>query len=220
MKYIGKWLELAQNQLSQITVDRAGSTHYGRKIYIYIYIYMWHLTRDTSHVTHDMWYTTYDMWHVTCCSPDHVHFLVLPQQSSLLGIYRPVLFHLLGNTGKYSPSCQTNIENQLFQYCPTRKDNNGIKTFRNWECLYYDSSRDIQWSIAKPLENLLGSALGIYLMLRLYFMYIPPLVIIQIQCTVSILWRDNGNTFRCQLLKRIILKFNSSSIALQTLCIS
>ena len=62
------------------------------------------------------------------CSPDHVYFLVLPQQSSLLGQYRPVLLHLLANTGKYSPSCQTNTENQLFQYCPTRKDNIGIIT--------------------------------------------------------------------------------------------
>ena len=26
---------------------------------------------------------------------------------------------------KYSPSCQTDTENQLFQYCPTRKNNTG-----------------------------------------------------------------------------------------------
>ena len=29
-------------------------------------------------------------------------------------------------TGKYSPSCQSNTENQLFQYCSPRKDNLGI----------------------------------------------------------------------------------------------
>ena len=74
------------------------------------------------------------------CSANHVYFLVLQQESSLLGLYGPVLLHLLGNTGKYSPSCQTNTENQLFQYCPTRKDNTGSITFRNWECLYYDST--------------------------------------------------------------------------------
>ena len=52
------------------------------------------------------------------CSPDHVYFLVLPQQSSLLGLYGPVLLHLLGNSGKYSPSCHTNTENQRFQQSP------------------------------------------------------------------------------------------------------
>ena len=85
-----------------------------------------------------------------------MYFLVLPQQSSLLGLYGPVLLHLLGNTGKYSPSCYTNTENQLFQYCPTRKDNTGNITFRNWECLYYDSSRDIRWNIAWALGKSLG----------------------------------------------------------------
>ena len=44
-------------------------------------------------------------------------FLVQPQQSSLLGLYKPVLFRLLDNTGKYTPSCEGNTENQLFQYC-------------------------------------------------------------------------------------------------------
>ena len=37
-----------------------------------------------------------------------------------------------------SPSCKTNTDNQLFQYCPTRKDNAGSITFKNWECLYFD----------------------------------------------------------------------------------
>ena len=59
------------------------------------------------------------------CSNDHVYFLVLPQKSFLLGLYKPILHHLLGNTGKYSLSCQTNMENQLIQYCPTKKDNTG-----------------------------------------------------------------------------------------------
>ena len=94
-----------------------------------------------------------------------MYFLVLKQQSSLLGLYGPVLLRLLGNTGKYSPSCQTNTENQLFQYCPTRKDNTGSITFRNWECLYYDSSWDIRWNIAW--------ALGKSLVLRLYFTVYP-----------------------------------------------
>ena len=35
-----------------------------------------------------------------------MYFLVLPQQSTLLGLYRPVLLCLLGNTGKYSFSPQ------------------------------------------------------------------------------------------------------------------
>ena len=107
------------------------------------------------------------------CSPKHVYFLVLPQQSSLLGLYGPVLHHLLGNMGKYSPSCQTNAENQLIQYCPTRKDSTGSINFRNWECLYYDSSRYRRWYIAWALENTSCSALGISLVLRLYFTVYP-----------------------------------------------
>ena len=59
--------------------------------------------------------------------------------------------HLLGNTGKYSHSCQTNTDNQLFQYCPTKKDITWSMTFRNWECLYYDSNWDIQWNLAGAL---------------------------------------------------------------------
>ena len=90
------------------------------------------------------------------CSSGHIYFLLLPQQSSLLGLYGPVLLHLLGNTGIYTPSCQTNTENQLFQYCPTRKDNTGSIASRNWECLYYDSSLDIQWNLASALRKSLG----------------------------------------------------------------
>ena len=37
---------------------------------------------------------------------DHVYFLVLPQQSSLLGLYGPVLLHLLGDTGKCTPAAR------------------------------------------------------------------------------------------------------------------
>ena len=40
------------------------------------------------------------------CSLDHVYFLVLPQQSSLLGLYGPVVLHLLGNKGKYTPAAR------------------------------------------------------------------------------------------------------------------
>ena len=40
------------------------------------------------------------------CSYDHVYFLVLPQQSSLLDIYGPVLLHVLGNTEKYTPAAR------------------------------------------------------------------------------------------------------------------
>ena len=40
------------------------------------------------------------------CSLDHVYFLALPQQSSLLGLYGPILLHLLGNTGKYTPAAR------------------------------------------------------------------------------------------------------------------
>ena len=85
-----------------------------------------------------------------------MYFLVLPQQSSLLGLYGSILLHLLGNTGKYSPSCKTNTENQIFQYWPTSKNNTGSITFRNWECLYYGSSRDIRWNIAWGLGISLG----------------------------------------------------------------
>ena len=59
-----------------------------------------------------------------------MYFLVLQEESSLLGLYGPVLRHLLGNTGKYSPSCQTNMENQLFQYWPTSKNNTGHLCFK------------------------------------------------------------------------------------------
>ena len=80
-------------------------------------------------------------------------------------LYGPVLLHQLGNTGKYSPSCQTNTENQFFQYCPTRKDNTGSISFINWECLCYESSGDIRWNKAWAL----GKSLG----LRLYFTIYP-----------------------------------------------
>ena len=82
-----------------------------------------------------------------------MYFLVLPQQSCLLGLCGRVLLYLLSNTGKYSPSCQTNTKNQLFQYCSTRKDNTGSITFRNWEYLYYDLSWDIRWNIAWALAK-------------------------------------------------------------------
>ena len=68
------------------------------------------------------------------CSLDHVYFLVLPQQSSLLGLYRPVLLHLLGNTGKYTPAAG-----------PIRRINSSkIVLPGNQKCLYYDSSWDIR----------------------------------------------------------------------------
>ena len=44
--------------------------------------------------------------------------------------HETVVPYLLGNTEKYSPSCQTNTGTELFQYCPTRKDNTGSVTFR------------------------------------------------------------------------------------------
>ena len=113
------------------------------------------------------------------CSLGHVYFLVLPQQSSQLGLYGPVLLHLLGNTGKYSPICQTNTENQLFQYCPTQKDNTGSITFRKWECLYYDSSRDIRWNISWALGKSLGLPPRDFTCAQAIFQY--RIVIIQIQ---------------------------------------
>ena len=127
---------------------------------------------------------------------------MLPQQSSLLDLYGPVLLHPLGNTGKYGPSCQTNIENQFFQYCPTRKDNTGSLTFRNWECLYYDWSWDIQWNKAW--------ALGKYLWLRLQDFplcsgytspYISPPVIIQIQY-----WKDTAVPSSYLLISTLAIK--------------
>ena len=35
----------------------------------------------------------------------------------------PILLCLLGNTRKYSPSCERNMGNQLFQYCHPREAN-------------------------------------------------------------------------------------------------
>ena len=92
-----------------------------------------------------------------------MYFLVLQQESSLLGLYGPVLIHLLGNTRKYSPSCQTNTENQLFQYCPTRKDSTDSILLEIKNVCIMTQVRiygDIQ---PKPLGNPLGSALGISL---------------------------------------------------------
>ena len=60
-----------------------------------------------------------------------VYFLVLSQQSSLLGLYGPLLLHLLGNMVKYSSSGQTNMQNQLFQYCPTKEYKTRSKSFKN-----------------------------------------------------------------------------------------
>ena len=116
------------------------------------------------------------------CSSEHVYFRVLPQHSSPLGLYGPVVLHLLGNTGKYSPSCQTNTENQLFQYCLTRKDNTGSITFRNWEYLYYDSSQDMLWNIALALGKSLGLHTQDFSLFSDYIsLYMPPLFIIQIK---------------------------------------
>ena len=61
----------------------------------------------------DLWCTLY------------VYLLVLPQQSSLLGLYGPLLLHILGNTRKYSPSSQANTEKKFFRYCPPKMDNTG-----------------------------------------------------------------------------------------------
>ena len=61
------------------------------------------------------------------CSPDHVYFLVLPQERSLLTGSIPT--RIASSTRqygkKYSPFYKTNTENQLFQYCHTMKDNTG-----------------------------------------------------------------------------------------------
>ena len=74
-------------------------------------------------------------------SHDHRHFNLLASKGEKIGKF-----------SNYSPSCQTNMENQLFQYCTTRKDNTGSVTFRNWNfCLYNDSSRDTRWNTAWAL---------------------------------------------------------------------
>ena len=103
------------------------------------------------------------------CSSGHVYFLVLPQQSSLLGLQGPVLPHLLGTTGKCSPSCQINTRNQLFQYCPIRKDNTRSITYN-----YIRTQVGIYGEFQhKPSENPSGSAHGISFMLRVYFTVYP-----------------------------------------------
>ena len=107
-----------------------------------------------------------------------MYFLVLPQQSSLLGLYRPVLLHLLGNKGKCSPSFQTNTENQLFQYCPPGMDNIGgiIKNI----CIMTQVRKygEIQPELS---GNHLAPPSGFPLCSGYISPYIPPLVIIQIK---------------------------------------
>ena len=71
-------------------------------------------------------------------------FPVQPHHSSLLGLYGPVLLCLLGNMEKYSPSCQSNTETQLFHYCLSMKEDTGSIIFRNQQCLYQDSSWDVR----------------------------------------------------------------------------
>ena len=39
-------------------------------------------------------------------------------------------------TGKYSPSCQSNTEIQLFQYCPPREDNTVFFLFLEIDNIY------------------------------------------------------------------------------------
>ena len=101
-----------------------------------------------------------------------MYFLVLPQQCSPLGLNGTCIASSNGQNRKIYPSCQTNTENQLFQYCPTRKDNTESINFSNWECLYYDSSWDIRWN-TWFLWSSLGSDLGISLVLRIYFTVYP-----------------------------------------------
>ena len=106
-----------------------------------------------------------------------VHFtsqhLYLPDgfhHSQLLNIIilkfnSPVLLNLLGNIFPYCPavgairrvnSCNIDLQEGQCWIC-------------NWECLYCDSSRDIQWNIAWALGKSVGLSLG----LRLYFIVYP-----------------------------------------------
>ena len=80
------------------------------------------------------------MYHKTYVELKYGAFYLKNQVSA----HRIVWLHLLGNTEKYSPSLQTNTENQPCPYCPTRKDNTGRQPFRKKECLCYDSSRDVR----------------------------------------------------------------------------
>ena len=58
-------------------------------------------------------------------SGDHCYYA---RKATKLPIWNRMLW-LLSNTGKYSPNCRANTENQLFEYCPPRKDNTGSITF-------------------------------------------------------------------------------------------
>ena len=107
------------------------------------------------------------------CSLDHVYFLVLPQQSSLLGLYGPILFHLLGNTGKYTLAARTirriNSSNIALTGRTYLKYN--FQKLRV-SVLRLKSGYTVKYSLS-PLGNPSGSALGISLGLRLYFTVYP-----------------------------------------------
>ena len=107
-------------------------------------------------------------------------------------LYGTILLHLLGNTGKYSLSCKTHTENQLFQYCPTRKDKTrSILLVIENVCIGYT----VKYSLS-PWEIPWAPPLGFPSCSGYISLYIPPLVIIRIQIIIK-----NG-----------IMRFNSFNI--------
>ena len=76
-------------------------------------------------------------------SGDHCYYA---RKATKLPIWHRMLW-LLSNTEKYSPNCRANTENQLFEYCPPRKDNTGSITFPS--CSRYISPYipSVNWSV-------------------------------------------------------------------------
>ena len=92
-----------------------------------------------------------------------MYFLVLLQQSYLLGLYGPVLLCLLSNTLKYSPSCKGNTENNFFQYCSLGEAKNRmhLKNIYIISVLWLELENTVKYSLS-PWDFALGNSLGIY----------------------------------------------------------
>ena len=102
----------------------------------------------------------------------------------LMGLYGPVSLHILGNRGKYSPSCQTNTENQLFQYWPTRKDNTESILLEIENVCILTQVGMYNEILPEPSEIPWAPPLGFPSCSGYISPYIPPRVIIQIQYSV------------------------------------
>ena len=68
----------------------------------------------------------------------------------LLSLLEPVFVQLSwANTGNYSPSCQSNMENKLFQNCPSSEDNTGVLFLENiMSVLWLESGYTVKFSLS------------------------------------------------------------------------